>query len=248
MPWSRRTTTTISTSPISCGDAVTPTPELAERYGGVMGRIADACRDAARRPDDVTVIVVTKFHPAALIRDLVELGVRHVGENRHQEAVAKRDECRDLTSLTWHFVGQLQSNKAKAVLDYASVIHSVDRASLVGALAKTERDCDVFLEVNLTDDPGRGGGAPDELDALAERVLQVPSLRLRGVMAVAPLGEPPRSAFARLRILSERVQRLAPAATDISAGMSSDFAEAIAEGATHLRIGTAITGKRPAAP
>lgn len=226
---------------------MTPTPELAERYAGVMGRIADACRDAARRPDDVTVIVVTKFHPASLIRDLVELGVRHVGENRHQDAAPKAAELAD-EPLTWHFVGQLQSNKAKAVLDYASVIHSVDRASLVSALAKTERDCDVFLEVNLTDDPGRGGVAPDGLDALAERVLQVPSLRLRGVMAVAPLGENPRSAFARLRILSERVQRLAPTATDISAGMSSDFAEAIAEGATHLRIGTAITGKRPAAP
>lgn len=240
-------TTTISTSPTSCGDPVTPTPELAERYADVMGRIADACRDAARRPDDVTVIVVTKFHPASLIRDLVELGVRHVGENRHQDAAPKAIELAD-EPLTWHFVGQLQSNKAKAVLDYASVIHSVDRASLVGALAKTERDCDVFLEVNLTDDPGRGGVAPDELDALVERVLQVPSLKLRGVMAVAPLGEPPRSAFARLRILSERVQRLAPAAKDISAGMSSDFAEAIAEGATHLRIGTAITGKRPTAP
>lgn len=193
------------------------------------------------------MIVVTKFHPAALLRELVDLGVRDVGENRHQDAAPKAAELVDLP-LTWHFVGQLQSNKARAVAEYARVIHSVDRDSIVDALARTERTLEVFLEVNLTDDPGRGGAEPDALLPLAERVLEHPSLTLRGVMAVAPIDEDARAAFARLRGLSEHVRSLAPAATAISAGMSGDYADAIAEGATHLRIGTAITGKRPGGP
>jgi hypothetical protein len=195
----------------------------------------------------VTLIVVTKFHPATLIRDLAALGVRDVGENRHQDAAPKAALLTDLP-LTWHFVGQLQSNKARAVAEYARVIHSVDRDSLVTALARVERPLDVFLEVNLTDDAGRGGVEPSGLLALAERVLEHPSLTLRGVMAVAPVGDEPRAAFARVKELSNLVRTVAPTATDISAGMSGDFAEAIAEGATHLRIGAAITGKRPGGP
>jgi len=224
---------------------VPASPELAERYAAVTAGIADACRAAGRSLDEVTLIVVTKFHPAQLIRDLVELGVRHVGENRHQDAAPKAAELADVP-LTWHFVGQLQSNKAKAVARYADVVHSVDRASLVTALAGAERAVDVFLEVNLTDDPGRGGVASDEVERLAEQVLATQRLRLRGVMGVAPLDEDARSAFSRLRAIGERVRTIAPDATDLSAGMSGDYAEAIAEGATHLRIGTAITGKRPA--
>ncbi len=220
-------------------------PELAERYAAVTAGIAEACAAAGRAPEEITLVVVTKFHPAQLIRELVELGVRHVGENRHQDAAPKAAELADLP-LTWHFVGQLQSNKAKAVARYADVIHSVDRASLVTALAGAERAVDVFLEVNLTDDPGRGGVAPSEVERLAEQVLATERLRLRGVMGVAPLDEDARSAFARLRAIGERVRTIAPHATDLSAGMSGDYAEAIAEGATHLRIGTAITGKRPA--
>lgn len=221
--------------------------ELAERYSRVESAISDACRAASRPRDDVTLIVVTKFHPAALVRDLVGLGVHDVGENRHQDAAPKAAMLSDLP-LTWHFVGQLQSNKARAVAEYARVIHSVDRESLVTALARAERALDVFLEVNLTDDAGRGGVEPEGLVALAERVLEHPSLTLRGVMAVAPVGSDPRAAFARVRELSERVRTVAPEARDISAGMSGDFAEAIAEGATHLRIGSAITGKRPERP
>lgn len=221
--------------------------ELRERYTAIDEGIAAACRDAGRARDEVTLIVVTKFHPADLVRDLVELGVRDVGENRHQDAAPKAAELHDLP-LTWHFVGQLQSNKARAVAEYARVIHSVDRDSLVSALARTERPLEVFLEVNLTDDPGRGGVEPAELLSLAERVLEHPTLDLRGVMAVAPIDEDARAAFARLRGLSERLRAVAPAATAISAGMSNDYAEAIAEGATHLRIGTAITGKRPDRP
>jgi hypothetical protein len=224
-----------------------PDAALTARHARVEAAVVEACRAAGRARDEVTLIVVTKFHPAGLIRDLVSLGVRDVGENRHQDAAPKAAELADLP-FTWHFVGQLQSNKARAVAEYARVIHSVDRASLVSALARAERALDVFLEVNLTDDPGRGGIAPDAVLPLAEQVLENPGLRLRGVMAVAPLDEEPRAAFARLRGVSERVRALAPEATDISAGMSNDFAEAIAEGATHLRIGTAITGDRPPRP
>lgn len=224
-----------------------PDAALADRHARVEAAVAEACRAAGRSRDEVTLVVVTKFHPAGLIRDLAALGVRHVGENRHQDAAPKAAQLADLP-LTWHFVGQLQSNKARAVTEYARVIHSVDRASLVTALARTERPLDVFLEVNLTDDPGRGGVAASELLPLAEQVLAHPQLGLRGVMAVAPLHEPPRAAFARLRGISDRLRAVAPDATDISAGMSGDFVEAIAEGATHLRIGTAITGERPPRP
>jgi len=224
-----------------------PDAALSARHARVEAAVVEACRAAGRARDDVTLIVVTKFHPASLIRDLASLGVRDVGENRHQDAAPKAAQLTDLP-LTWHFVGQLQSNKARAVAEYARVIHSVDRASLVTALARTERALDVFLEVNLTDDPGRGGVAADAVLPLAEQVLEHSGLRLRGVMAVAPLDDEPRAAFARLHGVSERLRTLAPEATDISAGMSNDFAEAIAEGATHLRIGTAITGDRPSRP
>jgi len=217
---------------------------LAARLARVDGEIVDAARAAGRDPAGLTRIVITKFHPAELVRQLADLGVRDIGENRHQEAAAKAAELSDL-DLNWHFVGQLQSNKAKAVRRYASSVHSLDRASLADALAG-DTALDVFLELNLTGDPARGGVDPGMLPRLAERVLSTPGLVLRGVMAVAPLGEEPRAAFARVRAASEQLRRLDPGATAISAGMSGDFREAIAEGATHLRIGTAITGKRPA--
>jgi pyridoxal phosphate enzyme (YggS family) len=225
---------------------------LQDRLSSVRDGIADAARAAGRSSDDLTLIVVTKYHPASLVAELAALGVTDVGENRHQEAQAKAAELADL-GLTWHFVGQLQSKKARQVRRYAHVVQSLDRASVVDAFAPTSEEpapsvIDGFVQVNLTDDPGRGGVQPDDVDAMVERVLATGTIALRGVMAVAPLDEEPRAAFARLRAISERVRLAVPTATDISAGMSGDFAEAIAEGATHLRIGTAITGNRPAAP
>jgi len=225
--------------------------ELSERLAAVQADITDAARVAGRDPGELTTIVVTKFHPASLVRELHALGIRDVGENRHQEALAKSAELADLDDLTWHFIGQLQSNKARQVRRYSRIVHSVDRASLVDALARgddeaSERVIDVFLQLNLTDDPGRGGVAPSGLEALAEHALAAPGLRVRGVMAVAPLGEEPRAAFARVREASDRLRGLAPDASAISAGMSADFRAAVLEGATHLRIGTASTGSRPA--
>lgn len=229
---------------------------LAERLALVQEGIADAARDAGRDLNELTTIVVTKFHPAQLVRDLYDLGVRNVGENRHQEAEAKAAELADL-DLTWHFIGQLQSNKARAARKYASVVHSVDRESLVTALGNAAMTpegqpenniidvLDCFVQLNLTQDPARGGIQPAEVVQLAEQVAAQPSLNLLGVMAVAPLDEEPRVAFARVRAASERIQSVIPAAHFISMGMSHDYAAAIAEGATHLRIGSAITGNRP---
>ena len=220
------------------------TPDLSERLAVVRAGIADAARLAGRPVSEITTIVVTKFHPVSLIEELAGLGVRDFGESRHHEAQAKAAELADL-GLTWHFVGQVQGKKAKAVRAYANVIHSVDRESLVAALASDESTVDCFVQVNLTDDPARGGVAPAELDRLVERVLDTPGIRLLGLMAVAPLGAEPRASFARVRELGEQTRRLAPEARFLSMGMSLDYADAIREGATHLRIGTAITGNRP---
>ncbi|SBN63090.1 hypothetical protein GA0004736_2009 [Curtobacterium sp. 9128] len=227
-------------------------PSLQDRLARVRDGIADAARAAGRDPGELTLVVVTKYHPASLVRELAALGVTDVGENRHQEAQAKAAELADL-DLTWHFVGQLQSKKARQVRRYAHVVQSLDRGSVVDAFAPTESEpeppvIDGFVQVNLTDDPGRGGVAPDDVEAMVERVVGTGTIALRGVMAVAPLDEEPRPAFARLRSISERVQRIVPTATDISAGMSGDFPDAVLEGATHLRIGTAITGNRPVSP
>lgn len=217
---------------------------LADRWNAVAEQVAQACRDSNRSPDEVTTIVVTKFHPPSLVRELHALGVRHVGENRHQDAAPKAQEVADL-DLSWHFVGQLQSNKARAVAAYCDVIHSVDRESLVDALAKYEGSVEVFLEVNLTDVPGRGGVEPADLTRLAESTLAAGNLRLCGLMAVAPQDESPAEAFDRVLAYRDGLLTVAPEATELSLGMSGDFPEAIARGATHLRIGTAITGKRP---
>lgn len=219
-------------------------PDLRERVALVRGRVAAAAASACRDAGEITTIVVTKFHPLSLIEELAGLGVRDVGENRHQEAQAKAAALASL-GLNWHFVGQVQGKKARQVRAYAAVIHSVDRSSLVDALASDESTVDCFVQVNLTDDPARGGVQPQELDALVERVQATNGLRLLGLMAVAPLGVEPRRAFARVRELGEQVGRAAPGANHLSMGMSQDYPEAIAEGATHLRIGTAITGNRP---
>lgn len=221
---------------------------LARRLAEIDERIAQAARDAGRDPAELTRIVVTKFHPASLVEALYALGVRDVGENRQQELSAKSAETA-LDALRWHFIGQAQTNKARAVRAAASVVHTVDRVRLADALDRAAEPegapLDVLVQVNLTDDPGRGGVAPDALDELAEHVSGCDTLRLRGIMAVAPLDEEPAAAFARLHAYAERVRAVAPEARWISAGMTGDFVEAIFAGATHLRIGSAITGPRP---
>ena len=224
---------------------------LAERLTALDARIADAARAVGRDPGAITRIVVTKFHPAHLVTELVGLGVRDVGESRQQELAAKRAALASTEpgDLRWHFIGQLQSKKARAVRAASDCVHSVDRDRIADALHAADPEgvpLDVFLQINLTDDPGRGGVAPADAEALAAHTAQrCPSLRVRGVMAVAPLAEAPAAAFGRLAAAADAVRRVVPDAVWMSAGMSGDFAEAIAVGATHLRIGTAITGPRP---
>jgi pyridoxal phosphate enzyme (YggS family) len=225
--------------------------EVVHGLSVVRERIATACADAGRDPDDVRLVVVTKTFPASDVHVLAELGVTDVGENRHQEAEAKAAECRDL-GLTWHFIGGLQSNKAAAVARYADVVHSVDRSKLVGALDRGAQErgqqVGVLLQVSL-DPPGREGRAgapPDELDDLARAVQACEALDLRGLMAVAPLDEDPAAAFGRLAELHAHFVERHPEAPWLSAGMSGDLEHAVRAGATHVRVGSAVLGSRVA--
>lgn len=225
--------------------------EVARNLATVRGRIAAACEKAGREPSEVTLTVITKFFPASDVRLLAELGVTDVGENRHQEAVLKAQETADL-DLRWHFVGVLQSNKAAAVASYADVVESVDRPKLLRGLAtgahRRGRELDCLVQVSLDPPgagPGRAGADPADVPELARRITGTEGLRLRGVMAVAPLGEDPAEAFARLAEVAEDVRRVEPTATWVSAGMSGDLEEAVAAGATHVRIGSAVLGRRP---
>lgn len=223
---------------------------LAERYRSVLQTIEQTAQSVGRAKEDVELIVVSKNHPASLVAELVQLGQEAFGENRDQEASKKADELKNSGfDVQWHFVGQLQSNKVKSVLEYASVIHSIDRPSLVAELSKQlskqNKKIDGFIELNLTYDLGRGGVAPQDLLALAEQVLAVEQINLLGVMAVAGLGKDPAEEFERAIGLSQQLQTLAPTATKLSIGMSEDFEVAIRLGATHIRVGSAITGPRP---
>ena len=226
--------------------------EIEAGLARVGERIAAACADVGRSPDEVRLVVVTKLFPAEDVRILADLGVTDVGENRHQEAEAKAGECADL-DLTWHFIGGLQSNKAAAVAAYADVVESVDRAKLVGGLQRGAHDrshpLDCLLQVSLDppDAEGRSGADPADLDALASLVEQQGMLRLRGLMAVAPLGADPADAFARLAVIRSEFVSTRPDATVLSAGMSADLEQAVEAGATHVRIGSAVLGPRPPA-
>ena len=223
---------------------------LADRLLEAQQRIAAAASEAKRSLDEINLIVVTKNHPAELVLDLLDLGVRDFGENRDQEAGPKSAEVRSRSELAhnWHFIGQLQSNKVKSVVTYAASIHSLDRKSLLESLAKATLDrvkpLDVFVQLNLTDDPGRGGIQPSDLLAFAEQVLDQPGLKLVGVMGVAALDHNLARDFGAIQAASEKLQALSPDANQISAGMSEDFETAIAYGATHVRVGSQILGPR----
>jgi pyridoxal phosphate enzyme (YggS family) len=225
--------------------------ELGQRYQAIVEKIATAAASANRDPDEITLVVVSKNHPHQLVLDLIELGARDFGENRDQEANPKSKQIALETNqaFNWHFIGQLQTNKVKSVLEYASFLHSLDRNSLLEELIKrtTERavPLKVFVQVNMTEDPERGGVNPGDLMTFAERVLSCLGLELVGLMGVGGLDVAPEREFERLAQLSGQLQQLAPRADRLSMGMSGDFETAIAYGATHLRIGTAITGNRP---
>lgn len=224
---------------------------LAERLAAIETRIQDAARQANRLRDEITLVVVSKNHPAQLVVDLVDLGQRHFGENRDQEAAPKAAEVSiERPGLAnWHFVGQLQTNKVKSVLNYASTVHSLDRESLLREISKVASnrgiEVEVFIQLNLTDDPERGGIEPANLLAFAEAAAAAPGIKPIGVMAVASLEGQEERDFGLVAAASQKLQTVIPAASLVSAGMSGDFEQAISFGATHLRIGTAITGTRP---
>lgn len=231
--------------------------ELRDNLAAVRARIADAARAAGRAADDVTLIVVSKYFPVADVRRLIDLGVTDFGENKDQEASAKFAEIFEGASeqtraaLRLHFVGQLQSNKAGHVAAYADVVQSVDRAKIASALAKGAerhgRTLEVMVQVDLDgSDPGRGGALPEQIADLAAHVAGLEQLRLSGLMAVAPRGADPDAAFALLAELSRDLRAAHPSADRISAGMSGDLEQGVRHGATHVRIGSAVLGPRPA--
>ncbi|MCM2576463.1 YggS family pyridoxal phosphate-dependent enzyme [Streptomyces meridianus] len=230
--------------------------ELAANLAHVEERISAACAAAGRERDEVTLIVVTKTYPASDVRLLAGLGVRHVAENRDQEAAPKAAECSDLP-LEWHFVGQLQTNKVRSVAGYAHMVQSVDRLKLVdalaGAAARAGRELGCLIQVALDAESGetgsRGGAAPNAVAQLADAVAAAEGLRLEGVMTVAPLSGPyagrQLAAFERLMEIASCMRAEHPAANMVSAGMSNDLEEAVLAGATHVRVGTAVLGVRP---
>ncbi|MDQ6936637.1 MAG: YggS family pyridoxal phosphate-dependent enzyme [Actinomycetota bacterium] len=214
----------------------------------VRTRLHDACVAVGRSPREVTLIVVTKRFPVSDAAILLDLGVTDLGESRDQEAKVK---AAALPQAAWHFVGQVQTNKARSIAGYAAAVHSLDRAPVLAALAAGVRRADrrplpVFVQVSLDADPSRAGVALDRVDELAAAVVAEPALELLGLMAVAPMTADPADAFARLAAASAALVRAHPGATAISAGMSGDLEQAVAGGATHLRIGTALLGSRGA--
>ncbi|MET7393219.1 YggS family pyridoxal phosphate-dependent enzyme [Dactylosporangium sp. NPDC005572] len=223
--------------------------EIGRNLAQVRERIAAACAAAGRSPDEVTLVAVTKTYPAQDVTRLVALGVHDVGENRDQEAAPKAEAVAD-PALRWHFVGQLQRNKARSVVRYASAVHSVDSLRLVDALVdaavKAERPepLDALVQVSLDDDEQRGGAVTGMVEQVAAAIAASPALRLRGVMAVAPLGWEADDAFARLAAIAGRIRQRFPGAGWISAGMSNDLESAILHGSTHVRVGSALLGNR----
>ena len=225
--------------------------QLATRYKEVQDRISAAASAAGRQGSDVELIVITKTHPTIVVAELADLGHRSFGENRDQEAKPKAmelDLLRPDSNFDWHFVGQLQSNKVKSAMSYAKTIHSLDRPSLLKEIAKqlaaSETQINCYIELNLTEDLNRGGLDPSMVKQFAESALAVPGLNLLGVMAVAGLDVDPRVDFETVVRISRELQEIAPEAKDLSIGMSADYEAAIELGATHVRIGSAITGPR----
>lgn len=219
--------------------------ELAERLAAVEERLSDACAAAGRSREQVLLVAVTKFHPVEDVEALRALGVRAFGESRDQEA---KDKAARVPDVRWHFVGRLQTNKAASVASYCDLVESCDRPSLVPALSKgavrAGRELDVLVQASLDGDPERGGAPLDELPALATAVAAAEGLRLRGVMAVAPMGADPAQAFERLAQAAAGLHREHPDATVLSAGMTGDLEQAVAAGSTSVRVGTALLGPR----
>lgn len=223
--------------------------ELRANLARVEQRIGDACSAAGRSRSEITLIAVTKTWPADDIKRVAQLGLTDIGESKDQEAFAKFNECEDL-GLTWHFIGQIQSNKIRHIAQYADVVHALDRPKVVemfdAAARESGRQITGLVQVSLdtADVSGRAGVDPSAALELAECIARCSNIRLGGVMGVAPLGGDAAKAFDVLHRVSQQISAQFENATMISGGMSEDLTEAIAHGATHLRIGSAIMGSR----
>jgi pyridoxal phosphate enzyme (YggS family) len=218
----------------------------------VRDRIARAARQAGRDPASVCLLAVSKQQPAARVRDAYDCGQRDFGENYVQEGVAKVDELADLTDASWHFVGQLQANKSREVAERFAWVHTVDRERVAVRLSAQRPHhappLQVLLQVRLADEPGKGGVVPDEVPKLALVVAALPRIRLRGLMCIPPPArdfESQRRPFRELRELLERLNANGHQLDTLSMGMSDDLEAAVLEGATIVRVGTAIFGARP---
>lgn len=224
--------------------------EIFQNYQKIQNRINDACKRSGRNTSEITIIAITKTYPAKDIDLLKNLGIEHVGENKDQEASHKFQEVTN--RFTWHFVGQLQTNKVKSVVQYADFIHSVDRLSLVKEIQKMSQKINkiqkVLIQIDLDDsqdDENRGGVNPANLTELAQEISNCPNLELAGLMSVAPLNMVSKEAFIKLSKIQQEFLKSYPLAKMLSAGMSEDLEEAVSHGATHLRIGSALLGERP---
>lgn len=223
----------------------------ADRLRAIQDRIGAAERAAGRPPGSVSLLAVSKGVPATDIRALAAVGQRLFGESYLSEAAAKFDALADLVALEWHYIGPLQSNKTREIALRFDWVHSIDRARMARRLSD-QRPADrpplnICIQVNISAEPTKSGIDPDGLSDLVRSVIQLPGLRLRGLMAIpAPSAEPAerRAAFRRLHLLQQRCIDDGVALDTLSMGMSDDLEEAIAEGATMVRIGTALFGPR----
>ena len=219
--------------------------QILSNLESVKEKISAAAQAAGRSPSEITLIAVTKTFPVSDLEILYELGVRNFGENRDQEAAPKVGALP--ADITWHFQGGIQSNKLKSISNWASVIHSVDKfkyAQMISqfSVGKTK---EIFIQVSLDSLPqSREGVDPADLMQLAEQIMSLPNLQVKGLMAVAPLDQPTEQAFVRLQQIQQKFIQLYPAASSLSSGMSGDYELAISLGATHVRIGSSILGNR----
>jgi len=219
--------------------------QILSNLESVKEKISAAAQAAGRSPSEITLIAVTKTFPVSDLEILHELGVRNFGENRDQEAAPKVSALP--ADITWHFQGGIQSNKLKSISNWASVIHSVDKfkyAQMISqfSVGKTK---EIFIQVSLDTLPqSREGVDPADLMQLAEQIMSLPNLEVKGLMAVAPLDQPTEQAFVRLQQIQQKFIQLYPAASSLSSGMSGDYELAISLGATHVRIGSSILGNR----
>ena len=214
--------------------------EITRNLQEVKERIRSAANSVNRDPAEIQLIVVTKTFPISDIEILRELGESNFGENRDQEAGPKAE----MISATWHFQGQIQSNKIKSICQWADVVHSISSEKEILKFAQSERKHQLFLQVSLDGQVGRGGANPADLAQLADLVNESNNLELLGLMAVAPLGVEPMKAFADLAQINQGFAGQFPNSKFLSAGMSGDFEAAIKNGATHIRVGSSILGSR----